>query len=87
LIEVETHQLVVVWLLGILVEHGLLRGKTIGMNATTLEANAALRSIVRRDSGEQHEQFLRRLAEESAIETPTRAQRRDWIASVRRGVK
>lgn len=74
LIDVETHQLVFVWLLGILAERGLLRGKTIGIDATTLEANAALRSIVRRDSGEQYEQFLRRLAEESGIETPTRAQ-------------
>jgi len=61
-------------LLGILAEHGLLRGQTIGIDATTLEANAALRSIVRRDTGEQYEEFLRRLAEESGINTPTRAQ-------------
>jgi transposase len=74
LIDVETHQLVFVWLLGILAEHGLLRGKTIGIDATTLEANAALRSIVRRDTGEQYEEFLHRLAKESGIETPTRAQ-------------
>jgi len=74
LIDVETHRLVFVWLLGILAEHGLLRGQTIGIDATTLEANAALRSIVRRDTGEQYEEFLRRLAEESGINTPTRAQ-------------
>jgi transposase len=74
LIDVETHRLVFVWLLEILAEHGLLRGETIGIDATTLEANAALRSIVRRDTGEQYEEFLRRLAEESGIETPTRAQ-------------
>ena len=74
LIDVETHRLVFVWLLEILAEHGLLRGKTIGIDATTLEANAALRSIVRRDTGEQYEEFLRRLAQESGIETPTRAQ-------------
>lgn len=74
LIDVETHRLVFVWLLEILAEHGLLRGRTIGIDATTLEANAALRSIVRRDSGEQYEEFLRRLAQESGIETPTRAQ-------------
>jgi transposase len=53
LIDVETHRLVFVWLLEILAEHGLLRGRTIGIDATTLEANAALRSIVRRDTGEQ----------------------------------
>jgi len=74
LIDVETHQIVFVWLLGVLAEHGLLRGKTIGIDATTLEANAALRTIVRRDTGEQYEDFLRGLAKESGIETPTRAQ-------------
>ena len=74
LIDVETHRLVFVWLLEILAEQGLLRGHTIGIDATTLEANAALRSIVRRDTGEQYEEFLQRLAQESGIETPTRAQ-------------
>lgn len=74
LIDVETHRLVFVWLLEILAEHGLLRGQTIGIDATTLEANAALRSIVRRDTGEQYEEFLQRLAQESGIETPTRVQ-------------
>lgn len=74
LMDVETHQMVFVWLLGLLAEGGLLRGKTIGIDATTLEANAALRSIVRRDTGEQYEEFLRRLATESGIETPTRAE-------------
>jgi transposase len=74
LIDVETHRLVFVWLLEILAEHGLLRGRTLGIDATTLEANAAMRSIVRCDTGEQYEEFLRRLAQESGIETPTRAQ-------------
>jgi transposase len=74
LMDVETHQMVFVWLLGLLAERGLLRGRMIGIDATTLEANAALRSIVRRDTGEQYEEFLRRLATESGIETPTRAE-------------
>ena len=74
LMDIETHRLVFVWLLEILAEHGLLRGQTIGIDATTLEANAALRSIVRRDTGEQYEKFLQRLAQESGIETPTRVQ-------------
>jgi hypothetical protein len=51
----------------------LLKGKTIGVDATTLEANAALRSIVRRDSGESYEEFLTTLAKASGIGTPTRA--------------
>lgn len=74
LIDEETHRLVFVWLLEVLAERGLLPGRTLGIDATTLEANAALRSIVRRDTGEQYEEFLRRLAQESGIETPTRAQ-------------
>jgi len=74
LIDLETHQAVFAWILAVLAEQGLLRGKTLGIDATTLEANAALRSIVRRDSGEAYEDFLKRLAKESGIETPTRAQ-------------
>jgi transposase len=74
LIDLETHQTVFAWILGVLAESGLLRGKTIGIDATTLEANAALRSIVRRDTGERYDEFLTRLAQESGIPTPTRAQ-------------
>ena len=51
----------------------LIKGNTIGIDATTLEANAALRSIVRRDSGETYQEFLTRLAQASGIETPPRA--------------
>jgi transposase len=72
LIDVETHQTVFQWVLQILAESNLLKGNTIGVDATTLEANAALRSIVRRDTGEQYDEFLVRLAKESGIETPTR---------------
>jgi len=72
LIDVETHQAVFTWVLQRVAEAGLLQGKTIGIDATTLEANAALRSIVRRDSGEGYQEFLIKLAKESGIETPTR---------------
>src|SRR5258705_5720895 len=74
LMDVETHQAVFQWVLAVLAEKKLLKGTTIGVDATTLEANAALRSIVRRDSGESYEEFLTRLAKESGIETPTREQ-------------
>ena len=74
LIAVETHQAVFRWVLELLAETGLLKGKTVGIDATTLEANAAMRSIVRRDTGEGYEEFLRQLAEESGIATPTREQ-------------
>jgi len=71
-LTVEVHEAVFTLILEILSERGLLRGKTIGIDATTLEANAALRSIVRRDDGTGYEDFLRKLAEESGIETPSR---------------
>jgi transposase len=74
LIDLETHRKVFVWVLGMLAEEGLLKGNTVAIDGTTLEANAALRSIVRRDSGEGYDEFLRGLAKESGIETPTREQ-------------
>ena len=74
LIDVETHRAVFRWVLELLAEKDLLKGKTIGIDATTLEANAALRSIVRRDTGEGYQEFLTRLAQESGIATPTREQ-------------
>jgi transposase len=58
-------------MLQVLANHGLVDGKTIGVDATTLEANAAMRSIVRRDTGESYSEFLTRLAQASGIETPT----------------
>src|ERR1700688_4967713 len=74
LIDVETHRKVFLWVLGMLAEEGLLKGNTVAIDGTTLEANAALRSIVRRDTGEAYDDFLKRLAQESGIETPTREQ-------------
>jgi transposase len=71
-IDVETHQEVFSWILDRLGEHGLVKGKTIGIDATTLEANAAMRSLVRRDDGRSYEAFLTDLARASGIETPTR---------------
>lgn len=71
-IDIETHQDVFCWILTQLAERGMLKGKTIGIDATTLEANAAMRSIVRRDTGEGYNTFLESLARESGIDTPTR---------------
>jgi transposase len=72
LIDVETHREVFQEILKVLANHDLLRGKTIGVDGTTLEANAAMRSIVRRDTAEGYQEFLGKLAKESGIETPTR---------------
>jgi transposase len=70
--DIETHKKVFSWILEVLRERGLIHGKTVGIDATTLEANAAMRSIVRRDTGESYEEFLTGLAKKSGIETPTR---------------
>ena len=70
----ETHQAVFTWVLQRLADAQLVKGRTLGIDATTLEANAALRSIVRRDTGEAYEAWLTRLAEVSGIATPTRAE-------------
>jgi transposase len=72
-IDLETHRAVFTWILQVLATADLVKGNTIGIDATTLEANAALRSIVRRDSGETYQEFLTRLAQASGIKTPTRA--------------
>ena len=71
-IDLETHAQVFRFILKVLANHSLVEGKTAGVDSTTLEANAAMRSIVRRDTGEGYQQFLERLAKESGIETPTR---------------
>ncbi len=70
-LPLEAHEAVFTWVLTQLAEHGLIKGDRIGVDASTMEANAALRAIVRRDSGEGYREMLRRLAEESGIETPT----------------
>jgi transposase len=72
LIDLETHQAVLTWILQRIADAGFLKGKTIGIEATTLEANAALKSIVRRDTEEGYQEFPTQLAKESGIETPTR---------------
>src|SRR3712207_6395689 len=70
-LPLEAHEAVFAWVLGRLAEHGLIKGDRIGVDASTMEANAALRAIVRRDSGEGYRAMLERLAAESGIATPT----------------
>ena len=70
-IDLETHQAVFDWMLKRLVEHELLKGRTLGVDGSTMEANAAMRSIVRRKTGQSYREFLEELAKESGIETPT----------------
>jgi transposase len=72
LIDLETHQDVFAWVLKVLADYDLISGKTAGIDATTLEANAAMRSIVRKDTKQNYQAFLTGLAQASGIPTPTR---------------
>jgi len=73
LIDVETHGEIFGWVLECLVKAGLVTGTTLAVDATTLEANAAMRSIVRRETGEGYQDYLKGLAKASGIKTPKRA--------------
>lgn len=67
----EVHEQVFGWVLALVAERGLVKGERIGVDGSTMEAYAALRTIVRRDSGETYREMLTRMAEESGVETPT----------------
>ena len=71
-LSVDTHAAVFSHVLDLLRASGLLHGHTLGVDATTLEANAAMRSIVRRDSGAEYVEWLAQVAQASGMETPTR---------------
>lgn len=71
-LDLDTHQAAFDLVLAIVAKKGLLKGKALGVDSSTMEANAALRSIVRRDDGRGYNEFLTDLAEEAGIETPTR---------------
>ena len=68
LIKAETHQRIFSFVLAQLAQAGLIKGQTIGVDSTTLEANAAMKSIVRRDTGESYMAYLKRLAEGEGID-------------------
>src|SRR5258705_2059553 len=72
-IDLESHRAVFTWVQQRLVAAGWLKGKTVAVDGTMLEANAAMRSIVRRDTGASYQEFLTGLAQASGIATPTRA--------------
>ncbi len=73
-IWLETHKAVFRWVLKMLSEEGLISGRTVSIDATTLEANAAMKSIVRRDNGQSYNEYLTELAHAAGIENPTREQ-------------
>jgi transposase len=73
LLDEATHQEVFGWVLRQVTRAGLLKGKTIGIDATTLEANAAMKSIVRRDTEENYTEYLKRLAEAAGVQASDEA--------------
>ena len=92
----EVHEQIFGWILTLVAERDLVKGERIGVDGSTMEANATLRSILRRDSGVTYREMLMQMAKESGIETPTlddlvRLDRRrkgksrveDWRASFR----
>ena len=72
-LPLEVHDAVFAWVIERLAERGLIKGRRIGIDASTMEANAAMRSIRRRDTGESYRQMLKRMAQESGVATPTAA--------------
>lgn len=75
-LPLEIHEQVFTFVLELAAQQGLLRGRTVAVDATTLEANAAMKSIVRKETGEDWQEYLRRLAEEAGIKDPTDEQLR-----------
>ena len=78
LYSLETHKAVFRWVLKRLVEAGLVEGKTVAVDATTLEANAAMRSLVRRENGQSYEDYLKGLARAAGMVNPTKEQLARW---------
>lgn len=74
LYALETHRAVFRWFVKVLHKEGLLEAQSVAIDATTLEANAAMKSIERRDDGRKYDEYLKDLAEEQGIEKPTREQ-------------
>jgi transposase len=74
LYSVETHGAVMKWVLKILRKHGLADGQSVCIDGTTLEANASMKSLVRRDTGQSYDDYLRQLAQAEGIEQPTKEQ-------------
>jgi len=70
-LPLEVHEAIFAWVLQRLTDHGLIKGGRIGVDASSMEANAALRAIVRRETGEGYREMLKHLAAESGIATPT----------------
>jgi transposase len=74
LYSVPTHRAVMKWVLKILRKHGLADGQSVCIDATTLQANASMKSLVRRDTGQSYDDYLGQLAKAEGLENPTKEQ-------------
>jgi len=74
LYAIHTHRAVMKWVLKILRKHGLADGQSVCIDATTLQANASMKSLVRRDTGQAYDDYLRQLAAAEGIEQATKEQ-------------
>lgn len=70
-LPLEVHQEVFSIILGVVDQKGLLKGRVLGVDSTFLQADASMKAIVRRDTGESYKEFVKRLAEAAGIENPT----------------
>jgi transposase len=77
-LSLGTHKAVFRWVLKLLVREGLLSGKNLGVDATTLEANVALKAVVRRDNGASYDEYVAQRMANEGVEEPTAAQRQRW---------
>ena len=84
LYSVETHRAVMQWVLKILRKHGLADAQSVCIDATTLEANASMKSLVRRDTGQATTIICGSWRKPKAWKTPPKSSWRGWIASARR---
>ncbi len=82
-LDVETHDEVFDWVLSVLAKHGAITGQVLGIDRSTLQANATMRSIVARADGLRYEDFLGDLAQSSGFATPTREDCA-WLDKTRR---
>jgi transposase len=70
-LPLEVHERMFAFVLELAAQHKLLAGKTVAVDSTMLEADAAMKSIVRRDTGEDWKAYLRGLAAEAGLDNPT----------------
>ena len=83
-LSLEVHEEVFTWVLWLVRDQGLLRGRTLGVDSSTLETNAAMRLIVRRDDGTGYREYLEKLAVESGMRPRRARTSRSWTGRGRR---